>query len=237
MKNLIVCLSLAAYCFFSTTAFSQTTFTSVNSIDWHEAGNWDNGLPSYWNPAAVPSRLAVINYGTHNENNRRILTYNALEDNRKEPDIALADDPATLISFGIGPTIGEFFGGTGELEVDFRTLAPQLEIGGGINSDGNGCAYGGMVVGKRNYYEGATTKWTLYTGGFAGYMSEDEEYEYLLVGAKVMTGFASFNANSAFWGIDFGLKVGYRMQLYEDEYGDDYSGITGGLEARYRFGF
>ena len=64
MKNLIVCLSLAAYCLFSTTAFSQTTFTGAVSDDWADAGNWDNGLPSEGNDATIPEGLTVVNNGT-----------------------------------------------------------------------------------------------------------------------------------------------------------------------------
>jgi hypothetical protein len=48
--------------------------------------------------------------------------------------------------------------------------------------------------------------------------------------------YTTFSTDRVFWGIDIGLKVGYRMQFIDDEYGDNYSGISGGLEARYRFG-
>jgi hypothetical protein len=67
-------------------------------------------------------------------------------------------------------------------------------------------------------------------------MNEYDDYEYMLVGAKIMTGYTTFSTDRVFWGIDIGLKVGYRMQFIDDEYGDNYSGISGGLEARYRFG-
>ena len=214
--------------FFSYSLFCQTTFIGANSNGWNDAGNWINELPAAGNYSTVSAGLT--------EYNDELIENFGTIDNRGKPGISLVDDQSTLIAFGIGATLGEFYGGIGELEVDFRTLALQLEVGGGINSDGNGCAYGGMVAGKRTFYEAATTQWTLFTGGFAGYMNEDEEYEYILVGAKIMTGYTTFSASSAFWGIDIGLKFGYRMQLYDDEYGDDYSGITGGFEARYRFG-
>jgi len=208
--------------------FCQTIFTGANSNYWTDAGNRIKELPAVGNDGSISVGLTAYNY--------EFFENSGTFDNREKPDIALLDDQATLIAFGIGATLGEFYGGVGELEVDFRTLALQLEVGGGINSDGNGCVYGGLVAGKRNFYEAATTQWTLFTGGFAGYMNEDDDYEYMLVGAKIMTGYTTFSANRAFWGIDIGLKAGYRMQLYDDEYGDDYSGFSGGLEARYRFG-
>ena len=225
MRHLFSILFIGLFPF---SLFCQTIFTGANSNDWTDAGNWTNELPAVGNDGSISEGLAAYNYEFF-ENYGTFV-------NRKKPDIALMDDQATLIAFGIGPTLGEFYGGVGELEMDFRILALQLEVGGGINSDGNGCAYGGLVAGKRNFYARETTQLTLFTGGFAGYMNEDEEYEYMLVGAKIMTGYTTFSANSAFWGIDIGLKVGYRMQFYDDEYGDNYSGFTGGLEARYRFG-
>ena len=204
------------------------TVTGANSNDWNDIRNWTNEL-------SVAGNYSTISAGLTAYNDELIENFGTI-DNREKPDIDLVDDKATLIAFGIGVTLGEFYGGVGELEVDFRTLALQLEVGGGINSDGNGCVYGGLVAGKRNFYEAATTQWTLFTGGFAGYMNEDDDYEYMLVGAKIMTGYTTFSANRAFWGIDIGLKVGYRMQFYDDEYGDNYSGFTGGIETRYRFG-
>ena len=214
--------------FFPYSLFCQTTVTGANSNDWNDIRNWTNELSAAGNYSTISAGLTAYNV--------ELIENFGTIDNRENPDIALVDDKATLIAFGIGPTFGEFYGGVGELEVDFRTLALQLEVGGGINSDGNGCVYGGLVAGKRNFYEAATTQWTLFTGGFAGYMNEDDDYEYMLVGAKIMTGYTTFSANRAFWGIDIGLKAGYRMQFYDDEYGDNYSGITGGFEARYRFG-
>ncbi len=59
MKNLIALISLAACCLFSTTTFSQTTFTGANSTDWADAGNWDNGLPAPGNDATIPNGLTV----------------------------------------------------------------------------------------------------------------------------------------------------------------------------------
>jgi hypothetical protein len=214
--------------FFPYSLFCQTTITGANSNDWNDIRNWTNELSVAGNNSTISAGLTAYN--------DEIIENFGTIDNRENPDIALMDDKATLIAFGIGVTLGEFYGGVGELEVDFRTLALQLEVGGGINSDGNGCVYGGLVAGKRNFYEAATTQWTLFTGGFAGYMNEDDDYEYMLVGAKIMTGYTTFSANRAFWGIDIGLKVGYRMQFYDDEYGDNYSGFTGGIETRYRFG-
>lgn len=209
--------------------FCQTTFTDANSNGWNDAGNWTNELPATGNYSIISAGLTAYN--------DELLDNFGTIVNREKLDIALMDDQATLIAFGIGPTLGEFYGGVGELEVDFRTLAFQLEVGGGINSEGYGCAYGGLVAGKRNFYEAATTQWTLFTGGFAGYMNEDDDYEYMLVGVKIMTGYTTFSANRAFWGIDIGLKAGYRMQFIDDEYPEEnYSGFTGGLEARYRFG-
>ena len=208
--------------------FCQTIFTGANSNYWTDAGNWIKELPAVGNDGSISVGLTAYN--------DEFFENSGTFDNREKPDIALVDDQATLVAFGIGATLGEFYGGVGELEVDFRTLALQLEVGGGINSDGNGCVYGGLVAGKRNFYEAATTQWTLFTGGFAGYMNEDDDYEYMLVGAKIMTGYTTFSTDRVFWGIDIGLKVGYRMQFIDDEYGDNYSGFSGGLEARYRFG-
>ena len=214
--------------FFPYSLFCQTTITGANSNDWNDIRNWTNELSVAGNNSTISAGLTAYN--------DEIIENFGTIDNREKPDIALVDDKVTLIAFGIGSTLGEFYGGVGELEVDFRTLALQLEVGGGINSDGNGCVYGGLVAGKRNFYEAATTQLTLFTGGFAGYMNEDDDHEYMLVGAKIMTGFTTFSANRAFWGIDIGLKVGYRIQFYDDEYGDNYSGFTGGLETRFRFG-
>jgi len=215
--------------FFPYSLFCQTTVTGANSNDWNDIRNWTNELSAAGNYSTISAGLTAYN--------DELIENFGTFDNREKPDIALVDDKATLIAFGIGATLGEFYGGVGELEVDFRTLALQLEVGGGINSDGNGCAYGGLVAGKRNFYEAATTQWTLFTGGFAGYMNEDDDYEYMLVGVKIMTGYTTFSANRAFWGIDIGLKAGYRMQFIDDEYPEEnYSGFTGGLEARYRFG-
>ena len=59
MKNLTACLSLAVFCFLSTIAFSQTTFTGANSNWWFDAGNWDSGFPNYGNNAIIPAGLAV----------------------------------------------------------------------------------------------------------------------------------------------------------------------------------
>ena len=63
MKNLTACLSLAVFCFLSTIAFSQTTFTGSNSEIWADAGNWDNGLPAVGNDAIIPDGLSIINKG------------------------------------------------------------------------------------------------------------------------------------------------------------------------------
>jgi hypothetical protein len=52
-----------------------------------------------------------------------------------------------------------------------------------------------------------------------------------------MTGYTTFSGQGATWGIDFGFRLGYRLQISEEKYGENYSGLTGGLEARYRFGF
>jgi len=154
------------------------------------------------------------------------------------PEVVAPIPDGTLIFFGVGPVLGEFYGGTTELEIDLRSLAFQVEIGGGINDDGYPCYHGGVFVGKRKFYDSSTsTRWTLLVGGTAGYLNEDDEYEYLLFGTKVMTGYTTFSPNGGAWGIDFGIKLGYRMQITDDEYDEDYSGLSGGFEARYRFGF
>jgi hypothetical protein len=144
----------------------------------------------------------------------------------------------TLIFFGVGPVLGEFYGATAEVEIDLRSLAFQVEAGGGVNDDGYGCYYGGVVIGKRKFYQSSTsTRWTLLVGGNAGYLNEDDEYEYLLFGVKAMTGYTTFSPDGGAWGIDFGIKLGYRMQMTDDQYDEDYSGFSGGFEARYRVGF
>ena len=66
MKNLTIYLSLAVFCFLSTATYSQTTFTGAVSPDWHDAGNWDNGLPAAGNDATIPAGLTVVNSGTIN---------------------------------------------------------------------------------------------------------------------------------------------------------------------------
>ena len=60
MKNLIVLISLAVCCLFSTATFSQTTFTGAISNDWADAGNWSNGLPAVGNDAAIPAGATVV---------------------------------------------------------------------------------------------------------------------------------------------------------------------------------
>jgi hypothetical protein len=155
------------------------------------------------------------------------------------PNTTVAPIPdGNLLSFGVGPALGEFYGGIMELEIDMRSLAVQIETGGGINADANPCIYGGLVVGKRIFYESETsTRWTFLYGANAAYLSEGDQYEYLLLGAKLMTGYTTFSGQGATWGIDFCFRVGYRLQISEEKYGENYSGLSGGLEARYRFGF
>ena len=166
------------------------------------------------------------------------------------PDVAAAPSTKTdvestapipdgsIVSFGVGPTIGEFYGGIVEFEVDMRNLAVQFEGGGGINGDGNSCIYGGLSAGKRSFFNSTSaSRGTLFIGAFGGYLSENEEIEYALAGLKLMTGYSTFASSGMSAGVDIGFKVGYRTQLSDTEYGEDYSGITGGLEARYRFGF
>ena len=61
MKNLITCISLAVFCFLSTTAFSQITYwNGKKSKDWGDAGNWSNGLPAPGNNAQIGLRKQVI---------------------------------------------------------------------------------------------------------------------------------------------------------------------------------
>lgn len=83
MKNLITCISLAVFCFLSTTAFSQITYwNGKKSKHWGDPGNWSNGLPAPGNNAQIGLGKQVIISKSFKQdfnivNNGGVLTINS----------------------------------------------------------------------------------------------------------------------------------------------------------------
>ena len=117
MKNLIACLSLAVFCFLSTTTFSQTTFTGAISTDWAAAGNWDNGLPAPGNDATIPVGLYVVNFGFLSvdftiTNYGAITNFGTINNDGGIVNVGTIINAGTIDNSGIIVNVGSFHNGS-----------------------------------------------------------------------------------------------------------------------------